>query len=411
MSRFPLFIAKRYLFSKKSTKAINIISLITALAMAIGVAALIIVMSTFNGFEDLVKSLYKVFYTDLVIETTEGKFFAPEEAIKALKNTDGVLAYTQVLKENALVEYEGKQTIVEMRGVDSDFYHVVDELDDYLYSGGTELYYNETPAAVVGTGVAYKLGINVMMPNTVLNFHIPRNDKSNFSDIANAFRTQQIYAGGVFSVQQDFDNQYVLVPIDFARDLLNNYSQVSEIEIKLSQNANTERVKKDLQGKLGHNLIVKTRFEQNATLYKVMKTEKWAVFSILSFIVLIAAFNIVGSLSMLVIEKKDDIAVMRAMGAERNTIRNIFLSEGILIAGLGSLLGLILGTGICLLQMKLGWVQIPGDTFIVKAYPVKLKWEDFTMIITVVLCISSLMAWLPAHRSVKKLRTMIPGKF
>ena len=410
MPNFQLFIAKRYLFSKKSTRAINIISLITAIAMAIGVTALIIVMSTFNGFEDLVKSLYKVFYTDLTIEAKEGKFFAPEEVVNILENTEGVVAYTEILRENTLIEYEGKQTIVEMKGVDDRYYNVVDELDSYMYSGGTELYYNETPAAVVGAGVAYKLGLNVMMPNTVLNLHMPRNDKSNFSDIVNAFRTLQIYAGGIFSVQQDFDNKYVIVPIDFARELMNEYNQVSAIEIKLSDKANQQKIKKVLESKIGDGLIVKTRFEQNATLYKVMKTEKWAVFAILSFIVLIAAFNIIGSLSMLVIEKKDDIAVLRALGAEKKTVRNIFLAEGILIAGLGALVGLVLGTGICLLQIKFGLIAIPGDTFMIKYYPVKLLWKDFVLIITVVISISSLMAWLPAHRSVRKLQTMIPGK-
>lgn len=385
--------------------------MITAFAMAVGTAALIIVMSTFNGFEDLVKSLYKVFYTDLIILPAEGKFFEPDENITdILDKTKGIISYSQVLEENVLAEYQGRQSIITMKGVDEQYYTVVDDLEHYMYSGGTELYYNETPASVVGAGIAYTLGINIMMPNTLLTLYMPRSDKSALNDVANAFRSEQIYAGGVFAVQQDFDNKYIIVPIDFAKNLMNVSEQISAIEIKTDTKAQVQKIKKDLEENLGSGLIVKTRYEQNATLYKVMKTEKWAVFAILSFIVLIAAFNIIGSLSMLVIEKKQDIATLRALGADKQTIRNIFLLEGMLIALLGAFVGLFLGTTFCLLQINFGIIEMPGASFMIQYYPIKMQWEDFLLIAVIIVAISALMAWLPAHRAVKQLTSLTPGK-
>lgn len=410
--RYPaLSIAARYLFSRKSTRVINIISMITAFAMAVGAAALIIVMSTFNGFEDLVKSLYKVFYTDLIILPAEGKFFEPSgQILKKLDEAEGVISYTQVIEENVLAEFQGKQSIITMKGVDDHYYSVVDELDSFMYSGGTELYYNGIPSSVLGAGVAYTLGINVMMPNTLVTLYMPRNDKTALNDVANAFRSEQIYAGGVFAVQQDFDNKYIIVPIDFAKNLMNMPDKISAIEMKTDPKADVIKIKEKLQQETGGDFIVKTRYEQNETLYKVMKTEKWAVFAILSFIVLIAAFNIIGSLSMLVIEKKQDIATLRALGADKSLIRNIFLFEGLLISLLGAFTGLVVGVIVCLIQIKFGFVKIPGASFMIDAYPVQLRWEDFALITIIIIAISALMAWLPAHRAVKQLISLTPGK-
>ncbi len=410
--RYPaLSIAARYLFSRKSTRVINVISMITAFAMAVGAGALIIVMSTFNGFEDLVKSLYKVFYTDLIILPAEGKFFEPtDEMQQLLKSTEGVISYSQVIEENVLAEFQGKQSIITMKGVDDHYYSVVDELDSFMYSGGTELYYNGISSSVLGAGVAYTLGINVMMPNTFVTLYMPRSDKTALNDVANAFRSEQIYAGGVFAVQQDFDNKYIIVPIDFAKNLMNMPEKISAIEIKADSEKDAVRIKDKLQQKIGESFIVKTRYEQNETLYKVMKTEKWAVFAILSFIVLIAAFNIIGSLSMLVIEKKQDIATLRALGADKSQIRNIFLFEGLLISLLGAFTGLVVGTVVCLIQIKFGLVKIPGASFMIDAYPIQLKWGDFALITIIIIAISALMAWLPAHRAVKQLTSLTPGK-
>jgi lipoprotein-releasing system permease protein len=385
--------------------------MITAFAMAVGAGALIVVMSTFNGFEDLVKSLYKVFYTDIVILPAEGKFFETDgDFLQKLDSTQGIISYSQVLEENVLAEYQGRQSIVTMKGVDDNYYKVVDDLDNYLYNGSLDLKYEGAPLAVLGSGIAYRLGVNLMMPNTVLTFYMPRSDKSALNDVANAFKSDQIYAHGIFAVQQDFDDKYILVPIDFAKNLMEMPSKISSIEIKLEKNVAPEKIQTLLQKKLGSKFTVQTRYEQNATLYKVMKTEKWAVFAILSFIVLIAAFNIIGSLSMLVIEKKQDIATLRALGADKNTIQNIFLIEGLLISFLGAFIGLALGTIFCLLQIHIGMIKMPGSSFMVQYYPVKMQLEDFVLIAFIIITISIIMAWLPARRAVQQLSHLIPGK-
>lgn len=385
--------------------------MITAFAMAVGAGALIIVMSTFNGFEDLVKSLYKVFYTDIVILPAEGKFFtADDDFLQKLDSTEGIISYSQVLEENVLAEYQGRQSIVTMKGVDDNYYNVVDNLDDYLFNGSLDLKYEDTPLAVLGSGIAYRLGVNLMLPNTFLTLYMPRSDKKALNDVANAFRSDQIYAQGIFAVQQDFDDKYILVPIDFAKSLMEMPGNISSIEIKIKQNIRPELIQKQLQNLLGDQYIIQTRYEQNATLYKVMKTEKWAVFAILSFIVLIAAFNIIGSLSMLVIEKKQDIATLRALGADKSTIQNIFLIEGLLISFLGAFTGLALGTIFCLLQIHIGIVKMPGSSFMVQYYPVKMLVKDFVLIAVIIIVISIIMAWLPARRAVQQITHLIPGK-
>ena len=384
--------------------------MITAIAMAVGAGALIIVLSTFNGFEDLVKSLYKVFYTDLIVLPAEGKFIEFDSTLEnTLKHNPGIASYTQVIEENVLAEYHGKQSIFTMKGVDDNYFTVVNRLKDHMYSGDLKLYFNGVPSAVLGAGVAYMLGVNVMMPNSYLTLYMPRQDKQALSDIANAFRTQQIFTGGIFSVQQDFDNKYIIVPLDFAKNLMGNQNEISSIEIKLAQGENALEIKDKLSKELGAQYVVKTRYEQNETLYKVMKTEKWAVFAILSFIVLIAAFNIIASLSMLVIEKKKDIATLRALGADAPLIQKIFLIEGLLVSLLGALSGLVIGLIVCLIQIKFGVIKMPGASFMVSSYPVKIEWSDFVLVFGIIVAISTLMAWLPAHRSVKQLDQFIPG--
>jgi lipoprotein-releasing system permease protein len=328
--RYPaLSIAARYLFSPKSTRVVNLISGITALAMAVGTAALIIVMSVFNGFESLIKSLYQVFYTDLVIVPTEGKFFSPDADLETLlRTTPGIVAYTSVLEENVLTEYNGRQYIATLKGVDDRYYDVVDELEDYIVDGSSKLEFEGTPLTLMGAGVAYTLGISPSAPNNYLTLYMPRGDKTSISDVANAFRIESILPGGIFMVQQDFDSKFLITPIAFARQLMAEPEKISAIEIKLKNARQAEDIQAQLQQKIPASLKVKTRYQQNETLYRVMRTEKWVVFAILSFIVLIAAFNVVGSLSMLVIEKRRDIATLKALGADTSQIRRIFLLEG-----------------------------------------------------------------------------------
>lgn len=404
-------IALRYLFSKKSTQVVNVISMITAAAMAIGTAALIIVMTVFNGFEYLVKSLYQVFYTDLVIMPASGKFISLDEVTKqTILQTPGLVAYSEVLEENVLAEYNGKQYIATLKGVDHSWKNVVTDLDDFMLEGNREIYFGNVPLAVAGAGVAYSLGIGLSLPNAYINLYMPRNDKTALGDVANAFRQESILLGGIFAVQQDFDSKLIIVPLAFARQLMDVREAISAVEIRLDPKAKTHLAQKFLQERLGERWIVKTRYQQNETLYKVMRTEKWVVFAILSFIILIAAFNIIGSLSMLVIEKKADIATLRALGADRSLIRNIFLCEGMLISVFGSFAGLLVGGLVCWLQDVIGIIPMPGTTFLVQYYPVKLQFADFLLVGMITVAISALMAWLPAHRAVQGLEHAVPGR-
>lgn len=396
-----LAIARRYLFSRKSTQVINIISMITAFAMAVGTAALIIVMSVFNGFEGLIKSLYKVFYPDVLILPAEGKFFEPEAALlNRLKDNKDIIAYTTVLQENVLAEYNSRQYIATIKGVDDQYYNVVDELDNYMFEGNKSLGSGEAPFAVVGAGVAYTLGLSTTNPLGYLTLYMPRSDKKSLTDVANAFRRQEIYPGGIFAVQQDFDSKLIIVPIQFARDLMGENQFLSAIEIKTAPNK-ADQVRDQLQETLGKQWIIKNRFQQNETLYKVMQTEKWVVFALLSFIILIAAFNIIGSLSMLVLEKQKDIGTLTALGANKSLITRIFMLEGMMMSLLGAGTGMFIALIICLVQQYIGVIEMPGQTFVVKYYPVKIMLTDFLLVGIIVVVISMLMAWLPARRAVK----------
>jgi lipoprotein-releasing system permease protein len=411
--RYPaLSIAARYLFSPKSTRVVNLISAITALAMAVGTAALIMVMSVFNGFESLIKSLYQVFYTDLVIVPATGKFFHPSDDIMALiENTPGIVAYSAVLEENVLTEYNGRQYIATLKGVDELYYDVVNELDEYIVDGGKQLTYEGVPLALMGAGIAYTLGISPSAPNNYLTLYMPRSDKTSLTDVANAFRSESILPGGIFMVQQDFDSKFLITSLPFARQLMAEPDKLSAIEIRLEKPQQAESIRALLQEKIPSLLQVKTRFEQNETLYRVMRTEKWVVFAILSFIVLIAAFNVIGSLSMLVIEKRRDIATLRALGATVAQIRRVFLLEGMLMALLGAGSGLLIGLLVLLAQIHFGLITMPGSTFLVQYYPVELRPEDFLLVGGISIFISALMAWFPAHRAVQGIESAVPGRW
>lgn len=380
--------------------------------MAVGTAALIIVMSVFNGFESLIKSLYKVFYTDLVIVPAEGKFFLPDEDLdELLRNTPDIVAYTSVLEENVLTEYNGRQYIATLKGVDNRYYDVVNELGDYIVDGSSNLDFEGTPLALMGAGVAYTLGISPSAPSNYLTLYMPRGDKTSITDVANAFRIESILPGGIFMVQQDFDSKFLITPISFARQLMAEPDKISAIEIRLRNARQAEDIQMELQQRIPASLKVKTRYQQNETLYRVMRTEKWVVFAILSFIVLIAAFNVVGSLSMLVIEKRRDIATLKALGADTSQIRRIFLLEGMLMSLLGAGTGLLVGLVVCVIQIYFGVVTMPGSTFLVQYYPVELRMEDFVLVGVITFFISGLMAWLPAHRAVQGIEAAVPGRW
>lgn len=391
--------ARRYLFSRKSTNAINIISAISAFAMGIGTMSLILVLSVFNGFESLVISLYNVFYPEVVVQPAQGKSFSLNDiSIDQIREHPDVSGISVVMMENVLVEYNQKQGVVTLKGVDVDYRKIVPNLDSFVIAGNNRLTDTAMAFALVGAGVAYNLGINPDNLFVPLNVYLPRKDAASFATPEQAFNRRAILPGGVFSVQQEFDTRFILVPLSFLYELAESDDEVSQLEIALRPGANMRTAKAGIAGLVGEDFLVKDRFQQNEALYKVMQTEKWVVFAVLMFIIVISAFNIVGALSMLVIEKQNDMAVLLAMGATPGLIRRIFLAEGCLMSGAGAFGGMLLAFILCLLQQYVGIIPMPGQTFLIQYYPVQMQLGDFLWVSAAVIAISLLASWAPASR-------------
>jgi lipoprotein-releasing system permease protein len=404
----PLYIAKRYLISKKSHNIINIISLISVVGVTVGTMALIIVLSVFNGFEKLVLSLFNSFNPDLVISLNEGKTFRMDDIpAEEIRRIPGVLYLSETVEENALMKYRDKQYIVTLKGVSNDFSKMT-PIDSMITEGKFVLEDGATDYAVLGYGVAYYLGTNL---NDVLNpisVYVPRRESGFHGGFDQAFHSDIIFPSGYFSIQQDFDIKYVLLPLRFVRKLLNYNNEVTSVEIGLDKGADPDRIRNKLNSLLGERFRIKDRYQQQEFLYKIMKSEKWAIFMILAFILFIATFNIVGSLSMLILDKKKDIAILNSLGASKRLIKGIFLTEGMMISFTGAIAGLILGAVICLLQMQFGLIRLgsPGSTFVVDTYPVEMKVIDFVLVFITVIFIGFLAALYPVW-NIRKIDTSI----
>lgn len=395
-----LFIAKRYLIAKKSHNAINIITAISIIGVSVGTMALIVVLSVFNGFEGLVVSLYNSFDSDIEITAKKGKTFVPSATFYAdLKAISGVQYISPVIEENALLKYHNKQYIATIKGMAPEYLQHTG-LDTMMTDGKLILQKDSTYFALVGQGVANKLSINIHDVLSNLIIYVPKRGVglSNLNP-ESAFATEAVSTMGVFAIQQDFDAKYVLVPLDFSKKLLNYTTQVSAIEILLNPQCDKQVAQEKIQKLSGGNLLVKNRYQQHELLYKIMRSEKWAVFLILGFILIIATFNVIGSLTMLIIEKKKDVVVLRSMGATRSFIRNLFLTEGMLISLIGGLSGIIFGSVICLLQEHFGWIKMPGGgSFVVDYYPVKMQLSDLLFVLGTVLIIGFFAAWYPSKK-------------
>lgn len=397
--------AQRYFVARKSTNAINIIAAVSVIGMMVGTMALLLVLSVFNGFEDLVTSLYNSFNPDLKVEARIGKTFEVDSStIYKLEHLPGVKAVSEVLEENALIRYNDKDMVGRLKGVDDKFIDVsgIDSTivgGKYMLTDADSLNY-----AVVGLGIQAMLGVNIANQFSNLQIYMPRREgKVSTTSPENAFKQQIIYPIGVYAIQQDFDAKYTIVPLQFMRNLLDyDTPQVSALEIALLPNANMATVQTAVEQLLGKNFKVADRYQQDEFLYKVMRTEKWAVYLILTFILIIAAFNIVGSLSMLVIEKKHDLGILRAMGANSQFIRRVFMLEGILLGGVGGAMGMLLAFVICLAQQHFKLLRLAGDTFLIDAYPVSMRWFDFLMVGITVIIIALLAAYFPAQRATQQ---------
>lgn len=402
--KFPFYIARRYLLSKKSTNAINIISLISVLGVFVGSAALLIILSVFNGFEGLVLSLFNTFSSDIRIEATEGKRFDPGETafFDSLPHMPEVALYSETLEEKALLRFEESQHIATLKGVSED-YLASHSFDSTIIRGHARLTSGPVNYAIIGSGVEYYLGINVAADSDApISVFTPRRQRpAGLSLTPSAdFKQEAIHVSGVFAVQQEFDERYALVPLRFMRSLLDEPDRVGAIELVLSAGTDSENFKAFLRKELGSAFTVNDRYEQNATLHKLLNAEKWSVYIILSFVLVIAICNIIGSLTMLVIDKKKDIAILFSMGANRNQIKNIFMAEGMLIALSGCIAGLLAGAIFCVLQKQFGLISMEGASFI-EAYPVELRATDFLLVFVTVFFIAFLAAWFSTRQSLK----------
>lgn len=395
---FSLRIARRYLFSKKSHNAINIISGISASGVAIGTMALVCVLSVFNGFETLISDMFSAFDPDLKITLTQGKTFdvnSPEfSEIRKLKS---VAYFTQVIEENALLRFKDKQMPATIKGVSDDFENMT-RIDSIMYDGKFQLYDGAFERAVPGIGVASILGLGAHFIDPLYIYAPKRTTDINLLRPENSFNQLGTFVSGIFAVQQlQYDDHYVLVSIGLARKLFEyDGNTVSAVELKLADGANSDNVQKQIQTIVGNRFQVKNRYQQQESFFKIMKIEKWITYLILCFILLIASFNIIGSLSMLIIDKKADIMTLRNLGADNQTIKRIFLFEGWMISAVGAIVGIALGAGLCLLQETFGFLKL-GSGYVVEAYPVVTNLMDMLLVFVTVLIMGFLAAYYPVR--------------
>ena len=399
-----LRIAFRYLFSKKSTNAINIISWVSMLGMAVGALALIVVLSVFNGFEGLVLSLYSSFYPDIEVRATQGKTFEhnPQLAGKILQ-LKGIVALSKTLEENAYLEYGEEAQIATVKGVDAA-YNNVTTVKNYVRKGEFLLHDSLGDYAVLGANLSYPMSIDVERGYEPLRITVPRKGVTNALLPEDAFTTLQALPVGVFSIQQEFDSKYVFVSLPFAQTLLGDENAVSAYEIKLQPDADLEQLRTQIATIAGKDFTVRTKYEQKAEMYRVMLIERWVTTAILAFIILIISFNIIGSLTMLVIEKSKDISILKAMGAGAPLISRVYLLNGLLASLLGAGAGLLIGYALCLLQIKFHFLKLgggPESSFVINYYPVKLKWADPFIAMGIITSISLLAAYFPSRRAGK----------
>lgn len=393
---FSFRIARRYLFSKKSHNAINVISGLSAAGVSIGTIALIVVLSVFNGFESLITNMFSEFDPDLRISAVQGKTFeiggSEFEQVKKLKE---VAVFTEIVEDNALLRFKDKQTPATIKGVTSNFSKLTN-IDSIMYDGNFQLFDGGFERSVPGIGIATVLGFNAHFIDPLYIYAPKRTSTINLLRPESSFNQEQTFVTGIFSVRQSqYDDHYVLVSIELARNLF-EYSEntVTSVELKIAKGADISLVRKKIEQIIGKDYQLKDRYEQQESIYKIMKIEKWIAFLILSFILLIASFNIIGSLSMLIIDKKADIQTLRSLGANNGLIKRIFLFEGWLISIVGAVIGVITGSALCLIQEHYGIVKL-GAGYVVDAYPVVTNLNDALIIFATVLVLGFLAVWYP----------------
>jgi lipoprotein-releasing system permease protein len=393
--------AWRYFKAKKSTNAINIIAWVSILAFVFGTMVLVLVLGVFNGFEGLVKDLYSTFYTDIKISPASGKTITLSAAqLQQLKGIDGIKNFSLVIEEKALVQNGGYQSVIYLKGVDENYTKVAgvanNLVGDVKYDVGNE----ETPKLILGIGVEDALGIRADMSASPLDIYLPRRTGSEQLNVLEDISSNQLVPSAAFRIQQDFDNKYGITNIGFLKMALKfNPDEYTGVEIALKDPDDAASLKRKLKSIFGKKYLVQNKYEQNKSLYSIMTAERWVIYGVLCLILVVAAFTMIGTLTMLVLEKQKDIGVLHALGGNRNFIQRIFLTEGMLLAILGGGAGMLLAFIIAQLQIKYHLIKLQGGSFLIDYYPVKLRWQDFLLVGATVFIVAVIAAWLPAKKA------------
>ncbi|MFN4835531.1 MAG: FtsX-like permease family protein [Bacteroidota bacterium] len=395
-----LLFAWRYFKAPKSTQAINWIARISVIAMAVGTAALILVLSVFNGFEGMVKSLYSSFYPDWRLMPAQGKVLTLTAAqLKSLQQVAGVEAVSLVVEERALLQAGENQALVTLKGVDTS-YTSVSGVAQHLVSGEFAIGTATSPYLVLGAGVEAALSVLADRNLEPITVYLPKKTEGLQVDWAESIRVDTAQTAASFLIQQDFDDQYAITSLDFMREKLGlTAEEASSVELRVNPKANASDIRSQLQAIMSNQVKVEDRYEQNKTLYRVMRTERWIVYGVLSLILIVAAFTMIGALTMLVLEKQKDIQVLQALGANKKMVRRIFLTEGLLLSMLGSGIGMLLAYGLAWLQLTYHLIPLEGGSFLIDYYPVAIKAEDFFLVTGTVLVIALFASWIPAARA------------
>ena len=392
--------AWRYFKAKKTTNAINIIAWVSIVAIIFGTTALILVLSVFNGFEGLVKSLYSSFYPDIKISAVSGKVvtITPGQ-LQKLKGLEGIKNFSLVVEEKALVQNGEYQSVVYLKGVDEN-YRYVSGVADHLINGEYDIGNEEIPKLILGAGVEGALGIQADRNIFTLKVYLPRKNNTEQINLLEDISNDTIRSSAAFVIQQDFDNKYGITNIDFIKKSLRlGANEYGSAEIALKDPSANAEIKKQIKTIFGKGYLVQNKYEQNQSLYSIMNVERWVIYGVLCLILVVAAFNMIGALTMLVLEKQKDISVLHALGGNRSFIKKIFLSEGMLLALIGGAAGMLLALLIAWLQMQFHLIPLQGGSFLIDYFPVKLRLMDFLLVGATVFVIAFIASWLPSSKA------------
>ncbi|MCR5014639.1 MAG: FtsX-like permease family protein [Bacteroidales bacterium] len=402
--RLPLFIANRYLLAKKSHNLINIITWISIIGISVASFALIVVLSAFNGLEEVISSLNNRLTPDLQITSAKGKTVdlatLPMDQLKGIQGVDFVVP---TIEEDALFRANDKQHIGQVKGVGPE-YEQIERFGEAMFNHQKMVFSEgDTRFAIPGTGVAWYLGVSPYDPYSMIRIYVPKRGNASMMSLESGFNTGVLSARSVFATEQEQDEKMVLVPFDWLSELLEYDNKANAVELFLGPRADVGKVQKSVKSLLGEGFVVKNQKEQLETLYKVMRSEKWAVYVILTFILILATFNVVGSLSMLMIDKRKDTQILKSMGADNALIQRIFMNEGLLIAVAGGIIGLLLGILLVFLQQQFGFVKFgTGGSYVVDTYPVHLKGKDVLLIFGTILVVGCTSAFLTVRHALRK---------